>query len=172
MSRIEWIAKRFHSLAADCETLYIRWRARPDGTLAWPLAAKTAAAIMIALFVGVSAIVLGKTEILIAGFRIRILRFRIALLEATVRRDPYEAPRLGQALVCFFTPAKYRETAVIEMQLGYEFNVDRLGAPAARLAYWWEIVRNTYAFCGGHKALVGLGSLAGLALFAWEWLQA
>lgn len=165
------LIQRVETLAQTHDQMVQRWQDSPTGF------GRTIRAIQCVGF-GTFAVVFGRTAVAMSqailtwgGLSIRIkklriwnLQRRIAALEARARRSPYEAPRVGQALVCFFTPAKHRESAVIEMQIGFEFNVDRIGRRAAQNAYWWEILRNTYAFVGGSKIAMGLGiGGAGLA---------
>ncbi|MNE06516.1 hypothetical protein D3C80_991070 [compost metagenome] len=159
---------RVERLAANFQRVYSRWKARPEGSTGWILIAQSVSAGFLVMAVGLGSIGIGKFQLSIGRLRLQIMHRRLAALEARLRRDPYQPPRLGQAFVCFFTPAKHRETAVVEMQMGYEFNVDRIGAPAARLAYWWEIVRNAYAFCGGRKLIVCASGLATLAAIIWK----
>ncbi|WP_439470313.1 hypothetical protein [Brevundimonas sp.] len=151
---------RFQRFVAIHWRIHHQWKSRPEGTLGVGLAVKSFSMAYLVIAIGSAILGIGKLKLLIGRFRIVLLRRRIASLEAKLRRDPYTAPRVGQALVCFFTPAKHRETAVLEMQIGYEYNVDRIGLSAARLAYWWELMRNTYAFCGGTKLAIGASALA------------
>lgn len=136
------------------------WAARKPGTVAWIRAGDV-------FLTGTIMIVLGQLTLLVARARLALrkktlanLKRAAAKIETRELRTRYQVPKSAEFVVCIFTPAKYRETTIIEMQLGYEFNVDRIGRLGASLSYWWEIARNTCAFCGGWKTA---GKIAGSA---------
>lgn len=72
---------------------------------------------------------------------------RAALFIRTGSRAP-SPPPIGETLISLFTPAKFRETVLVEMQEAYERTLVRHGRWIAGAAYWIEIVRNTTAFMG------------------------
>ena len=73
--------------------------------------------------------------------------------ESKTLADHLKVPVLAEFVVSVVTPSKDRETTVSEMQLGFEYNVERIGRRWAVASYWWEIGRNTVAAFGGALAI-------------------